>query len=206
MSTLDDLITKAKLLLSDGHSTSQIADELSLSMETVTWLLTQDRSKNVPKDVHIDWTPVSSHAGLLNELALLMIQRYYNACEVSEQAVGPFDQCPSVIVGIALSGIPIATLIALEENAKLALYYPAKYGSGQNRLGSVSGNFATISGAPCVIVDDVITSGSTLREVVSYLKAHGATPIAIWVIFDKLGIRDVDGVPVFPLFTVSRLD
>jgi len=206
MSTLDDLIKKAKLLLSEGHGPSQIADELSLSMETVTWLLTQDRSENVPKDVHIDWTPVSSHAGLLNELALLMIQRYYNSCGVAEQLEDSFEQCPSVIVGIALSGIPIATLIALEENTKLALYYPAKYGSPQYQLGSISGNFATIAGEQCVIVDDVITSGSTLREVVLYLKTHGANPIAIWVIFDKIGLRDVDGVPIFPLFTVSRLD
>ncbi|HMK16420.1 MAG TPA: orotate phosphoribosyltransferase-like protein, partial [Methanomicrobiales archaeon] len=33
-----------------------------------------------------------------------------------------------------------------------------------------------------------------------------ATPLAIWVIFDKRGLREVDGVPVQPLFRVSRLD
>ncbi len=41
MSSLDELIRRAKELLSEGHSPGQIADELSLSMETVTWLLTQ---------------------------------------------------------------------------------------------------------------------------------------------------------------------
>ena len=41
MSSLDDLISRAKVLLAEGHSPGQIADELSLSMETVTWLLTQ---------------------------------------------------------------------------------------------------------------------------------------------------------------------
>ena len=59
MSTIEDLIHKARLLRSEGHSPGQIADELSLSMETVTWLLTQEKGASTPKDVHIDWTTVS---------------------------------------------------------------------------------------------------------------------------------------------------
>lgn len=199
MSTLDDLIRKARALLSEGHNHSQIADELSLSMETVTWLLTQDRSDTVPKDVHIDWTPVSSSATILNELAILMIQRHQASTDVS-------DQTADVYVGIALSGIPLATLIAFQENAKVALYYPAKYAAGQKPIGSISSNFAAVKGERCIIVDDVITSGKTMKEIVGYLRKHGATPLAIWVLFDKRGLREVDGVPVFSLFTVSRLD
>ena len=36
-----------------------------------------------------------------------------------------------------------------------------------------------------------------------YLKKHNATPVAIWVIFDKRGIKDIDGVPVYSLYKVS---
>jgi orotate phosphoribosyltransferase len=31
-------------------------------------------------------------------------------------------------------------------------------------------------------------------------------PVAIWVIFDKRGINDVEGVPVYSLFKISRID
>jgi orotate phosphoribosyltransferase len=45
-----------------------------------------------------------------------------------------------------------------------------------------------------------------MREVVKYLKKHNAAPVAILVIFDKRGIKDVDGVPVYSLFKISRID
>jgi orotate phosphoribosyltransferase len=202
MSSLDDLISRAKLLLSEGHSPGQIADELSLSMETVTWLLTQAKGTTVPRDVQIDWTAVSSQAALLDETAIMLLKLYYGS-QGEENAGSP---AAGVIVGIALSGIPIATLIAVQEDAKLAIYHPAKQNVSPHPIGSISGNFATVAGERCIIVDDVITSGNTMREVVKYLKKHGATPVAIWVIFDKRGIKEVDGVPVYSLFKISRID
>jgi orotate phosphoribosyltransferase len=45
-----------------------------------------------------------------------------------------------------------------------------------------------------------------MHEVVRYLKKHGAVPVAIVVIFDKRGIREIEGVPVCSLFTISRID
>jgi orotate phosphoribosyltransferase len=203
MSSLDDLIGRAKLLLSEGHSPGQIADELSLSMETVTWLLTQAKGATAPKDVHIDWTAVSSSAPLLEEMAFMLLKRYYRDRN-STQEVPTRDA--GVIVGIALSGIPLATIIAVQEDAELAIYHPAKQSASEHPVGSISGNFAQISGERCIIVDDTITSGKTMKEVVRYLKKHGATPVAIWVIFDKRGITDIEGVPVYSLFTISRID
>ena len=202
MSSLDDLISRAKVLLSEGHSPGQIADELSLSMETVTWLLTQAKGSTAPKDVHIDWTAVSSDAALLDETALMLMKRYYGSERDDNTGYPAFG----VIVGIALSGIPLATIIALQEDARLAISHPAKQNTSEHPIGSISGNFATVAGESCIIVDDVITSGNTMREVVKYLKKHGATPVAIWVIFDKRGIKDVDGVPVYSLFKISRID
>lgn len=203
MSSLEDLIGRAKVLLSEGHSPGQIADELSLSMETVTWLLTQGKGVAAPKDVHIDWTSVSSSAPLLEETALMMLTRYYS----EKNAAGDSPARDArLIVGIALSGIPLATIIAVQEAAKLAIYHPAKQSQSERPVGSISGNFAQVSGERCIIVDDVITSGNTMKEVIKYLKKHGAAPAAIWVIFDKRGIREIEGVPVFALFRISRID
>jgi orotate phosphoribosyltransferase len=202
MSSLDDLISRAKLLLGEGHSPGQIADELSLSMETVTWLLTQAKGTTAPKDVHIDWTAVSSHGPLLEETAQMLMSRYYLS-RSDEQGASPAAE---IIVGIAISGIPLATIIAVQEAAQLAIYHPAKQNTSDRPTGSISGNFAAISGRRCIVIDDTITSGNTMREVVKYLKKHSAIPVAIWVIFDKRGIKDVDGVPVYSLFKISRID
>jgi len=203
MSSLDDLIGRAKLLLSEGHSPGQIADELSLSMETVTWLLTQVKGAAVPKDVHIDWTAVSSSALLLEETALMLLRHYYSDKNIPQ---GDTPRDAGVIVGIALSGIPLATMIAVQEDAKLAIYHPAKQNTSERPIGSISANFAQVNGERCIIVDDVITSGTTMKEVVKYLKKHSATPVAIWVIFDKRGLKEVEGVPVYALFKISRID
>jgi len=203
MSSLEDLIGRAKVLRSEGHSPGQIADELSLSMETVTWLLTQAKGTVAPRDVHIDWTSVSSSAPLLEQTACMLLGRYYGDRNSPQEEAA---RAAEVIVGIALSGIPLATIIAVEENAKLAIYHPAKQNASERPVGSMSGNFAPVSGERCIIVDDTITSGTTVKEVVKYLKKHGATPVAIWVIFDKRGIKDVEGVPVYSLFRISRID
>jgi orotate phosphoribosyltransferase len=202
MSSLDDLIGRAKVLLAEGHSPGQIADELSLSMETVTWLLTQAKGTAAPKDVHIDWTAVSSQGPLLEETAQMLLSRYYLSREGDANEASTAD----VIVGIAISGIPLATIIAVQEAAQLAIYHPSKQNTSDRPTGSISGNFAVVSGQRCIIVDDTITSGNTIREVVKYLKKHNAIQVAVWVIFDKRGIKDVDGIPVFSLFKISRID
>jgi len=202
MSSLDELISRARQLHAGGHSPSQISDELNLSMETVTYLLMKEKGGNVPKDVLIDWTSVSGRADLLDDLAALMIGRSRKVgC-----APGEAGAEATAVVGIALSGVPLATLVALQQGLMLAVYYPSRHSTAKPPTGSLSENFAPVNGETCILVDDVITSGKTLRESVEYLRGHGATPAAIWVIFDKRGVRDIDGVPVQALFRVSRLD
>jgi orotate phosphoribosyltransferase len=206
MTSLDELINKAQILLSDGHSPEQIGDELSLSMETVTWLLTQQRGEEAPKDVHIDWTATSADARMLDLTTEMMIRRYEIAVEEGQIPLRSGEADFDTVVGISLSGVPVATLIARGTGTRLAIYRPAKHSPAQKKVGSVSGSFASVAGRSCIIVDDVSTTGKTLHEVVEYLRAHGAKPIAIWVLFDKRGVKAVEGVPVFPLYTVSRID
>ena len=202
MSSLDELIRRARLLHAEGHSQSQISEELNLSMETVTYLLMKEKEGAVPKDVLIDWTSVSGRADLLDDLAALMVGLSRSPPGEEEEGMA----CPTAVVGISLSGVPLATLIGLQEGLKFAVYYPSRHSTADPPVGSLSENFAPVKGEACVIVDDVITSGKTLREAVEYLRGHGATPLAIWVIFDKRGLREIDGVPVLALFRVSRLD
>lgn len=198
MSSLEELMAKAKDLRADGHSAGQIADELSLSVDTVTWLLTQSKTNMaVPKDVHIDWTIVSSDATLLGGIASMLTARFDAATSGEEEV--------DAVVGISISGVPLATLIAAEEGLNLAVYHPSKHNTDSG-TGCISGNFSKISGKRCILVDDVITSGNTLTELVAYLRRHNATPVAILVLFDKRGMTQVDGVPVYSLFSIRLID
>jgi orotate phosphoribosyltransferase len=205
MSALDELIKKAKALQAEGQTPGQISDELGLSMETVTWLLTQPKGIEAPKDVHIDWTAVGSHGVLLNDMAMIMLKRFLYLSDAGwDTTRSAIDQLDTV-VGIAPSGVPIATLIAAEEGLKLAVYLPAKHSRNDTPTGSLSGTFSTVAGQRCVVIDDVVTTGTTLSETIQFLRRHGATPLAVWSIFDKRNIREVDGVPVHSLFAISRL-
>jgi orotate phosphoribosyltransferase len=202
MSALEELITKAKALQVEGHTPGQISDELGLSMETVTWLLTQPKGMEAPRDVHIDWTAVGSHGALLKDMAMMMLERFLY---LAEEENLPTGDIPEAVIGIAPSGVPLATLIAAEEGLKLAVYLPAKHSRSEAPTGSLAGTFAAITAQRCIIVDDVVTTGTTLAEIIAFLRRHGATPVAVWSLFDKLGAREVDGVPVRSLFVVSRL-
>ncbi|NLM30581.1 MAG: orotate phosphoribosyltransferase-like protein [Methanomicrobiales archaeon] len=198
MSALEELITKAKALQAEGHTPGQISDELGLSMETVTWLLTQPKDAEAPEDVHVDWTAVGSHGALLSDMAMMMLKRFFYLAGDDE---GELD----TVVGIAPSGVPLATLIAAEEELKLAVYLPAKHSRNETPTGSLAGTFAAITGQRCVIIDDVVTTGTTLAGTIEFLRRHGATPVAVWSLFDKRGVREIDGVPVHSLFVISRL-
>jgi orotate phosphoribosyltransferase len=203
MSALEELITKAKALQAEGHTPGQISNELGLSMETVTWLLTQPKGMEAPKDVHIDWTAVGSHGTLLNDMAMMMLKRFLYLPK--GRVMRPAGDLLDTVVGIAPSGVPLATLIAAEEGLKLAVYLPAKHSRSETPTGSLSGTFSTITGQRCVIIDDVVTTGTTLTETIGFLRRHGATPVAVWALFDKRGVQEVDGVPVHSLFAISRL-
>jgi len=202
MSALEELITKAKGLQAEGHTPGQISDELGLSMETVTWLLTQQKGMEAPKDVHIDWTEVGSQGMLLSDMAIMMLKRFLY---LAEGGIAPAGEAPDTVVGIALSCVPLATLIAAEEGLRLAVYLPAKHSRSENPTGSLSGTFSSITAQRCIIVDDVVTTGTTLAETIAFLRRHGAIPMAVWSLFDKQGVREVDGVPVHSLFRISRL-
>ena len=198
MSSLEELMEKARMLHAEGHPTGQIADELSLSTDTITWMLTQGKNNAAaPKDVHIDWTVVSSDATLLQGIASMLMVNFENCCDEDEEI--------DAVVGVDAAGVPLATLMAAEHGLNLAIYHPSKHNADTN-CGSISGNFSKVTGKRCIIVDDCITTGNTLAEIVTYLRRHKAHPAGICVLFDKRGVREIEGVPVYPLFSVKRID
>uniref|UniRef100_A0A7J2TKP8 Transcriptional regulator GfcR n=1 Tax=Archaeoglobus fulgidus TaxID=2234 RepID=A0A7J2TKP8_ARCFL len=185
---IESLVEKARRLREKGLTTEEIADELNVSFETAMWLLTR-ATETPPSDIYVEWKNLSKPSRLrLVALALSdMIMEKYSDVDV--------------VVGIATSGIPLAAMVAEELSAELAIYYPRK-SREEVREGTFSENFASVEGKNCVIVDDVISTGRTISEVVKVISANNGKVLCVAVIANKGGRVDV---PVLNLLKITRI-
>lgn len=184
------LIKKAQELRQHGFTTGEIADELNVSMDTARWLTLQKPTEEKVEstgDFAINWKSIGGNSTRLN----------YVSGALTDLALthGEAD----VVLGIAVSGIPFATTMAefLEDmagiDASLAIFHPNKHRKDQDKTddeGTISTNFGTVEGKKVIIVDDVITSGKTVREVIHTVKEHGGEPTCVTVLIDKAGLSD----------------
>ncbi|MDD3753311.1 MAG: orotate phosphoribosyltransferase-like protein [Methanobacterium sp.] len=194
------LIKKAFELRNRGFTTGEIADELNVSKDTARWLILQrtDKTKEkseekAPLDFAINW----------NSLGGSSTRMSYVSAAMADMALQHGDV--EVVVGITVSGIPFATMMAEILDADMAVFHPIKHRKGKDAKGAVSSNFAPVEGKKLIIVDDVITSGGTIGEAIKVFKSLGAEPLAAVVLIDKKGLLKVEKVPVESLIRVSRL-
>jgi orotate phosphoribosyltransferase len=205
MKNIETLIKKATELKSEGLVEGQISEELNVSSETVTWLLTHAETTGTaqgPKDISVDWSMIGKSAYRLAHISQAL-------SEIIDESLISSDAGVDVVVGIALSGLPLASMVANDLSAELAVYTPSKQmlsQEGKKLRGNLSANFSDVKDKDVVIVDDVITSGRTIGETVEYLDEHGAKINAIAVLIDKKGTDQIAGVPVSSLLKVIRVN
>jgi orotate phosphoribosyltransferase len=206
MRNIETLMKKATELKSEGLVEGQISEELNVSCDTVTWLLTHTEKAGAaqgPEDISVDWSAIGKSAYRLGHISQAL-------SDLIEEELVSKDAGLDVVVGIALSGLPLASMIANDLSVELAVYTPSKQmlskeSKGKAR-GNLSANFAAVKDKECVVIDDVVTSGNTLEEIVEYLDEHGAKTNAIAVLMDKKGTDEIGGVPVKALLKVLRID
>ncbi len=195
---IEDLIEKAKKLKEKGLTTGEIATELNVSKETAMWLLAKAKKAEAPpSDVYVDLKNISSP-----------FRMRCIASAMTDMIMECIDGKPDVVVGVATSGIPIATLVAEELGADLSMYYPKKLkweGKEQRVGGLFSENFAKVDEKRCVIVDNVITTGSTIKETAEQIRSKNGKVLCAAVIIDKKGIDEMEGFPVLSIFKIVRL-
>src|SRR5579871_2532639 len=126
-------------------------------------------------------SPYFFNAGLFNSgAALAAIGRFY-AQAVVDSGI-EFD----MLFGPAYKGIPLATVTAaaLAEHHRIDLPYCFNRKEAKDH-----GEGGNIVGAPLkgrvLIVDDVITAGTAVREAVSIIRAAGATPMGLVIALDR---------------------
>jgi len=126
-------------------------------------------------------SPYFFNAGLFNSgLALAQLGRFY-AAAVVESGIA-FD----VLFGPAYKGIPLAaaTAVALAEQHELDLPW-----CFNRKEAKTHGEGGSLVGAPLegrvLIVDDVITAGTAIREVMQIIQAQGAQAAGVLIALNR---------------------
>ena len=127
-------------------------------------------------------SPYYFNFGLFNTGSALARLGQYFAQALVESGI----KC-DVILGPAYKGIPLATsmAVALSESHSIDMPYAfnRKEAKAHGEGGSLVG--AALKGR-VVIVDDVITAGTAIREVMAIIAANNATPVATLIAIDRM--------------------
>lgn len=157
-------------------------------------------------------SPYFFNAGLFNSgAALAQLGRFYAAA--IEQSGVEYD----VMLGPAYKGIPLAatTAVALADhhNRDVPYAFNRKEAKTHGEGGNVVG--AELSGR-VLIIDDVITAGTAVREVMALIEQHQAKPAAVVIALnrqekgkgDLSAIQEVErdyGIPVVSIISLENL-
>ena len=197
MKSIDALVKKALEYKEKGLSEKEISDELHLSTETVTWLLTRGvKGGEPPKDVKIGWRSVGVFGNRIGFMAAAMTDVILEETEARQL------DCDSIL-GISINGIPYATLISEDLGKELIIYRPSQERHGKG--GAFSSNTANPQGKKVVLVDDVVSTGETLRGAIKDIQEVGGTPVLAVVLVNKTGQDDINGVPLRALIRARAI-
>jgi len=91
------------------------------------------------------------------------------------------------LFGPAYKGIPLATAVAYalsEQGRDVPYAYNRKEAKAHGEGGTLVG--APLAGRKVLIVDDVLTAGTALREAVAMIRAAGGEPVAAVIALDRM--------------------
>lgn len=156
-------------------------------------------------------SPYFFNAGLFNDGAMLgrLGQFYAKAILATDH---PFD----MLFGPAYKGIPLVASVAIAL-AQAGRNVPYSFNRKETKDHGEGGR---VIGAPLagrvLIVDDVISAGTSVRESVALIRAEGANPCGVAIALDRLErgagersavqeVRDTIGLPVVAIADLDDL-
>lgn len=157
-------------------------------------------------------SPYFFNAGLFNTGADLdRLGRFYaQAAEASQLDYG-------ILFGPAYKGIPLAAATAVSLSRDYGKEAPYAFNRKEAKSHGEGGN---IVGTPLagriLIIDDVITAGTAIRESVEIIRSNGATPAGVLVALDRQekgrgelsAIQEVEsefGLPVVSIVNLAQI-
>jgi orotate phosphoribosyltransferase len=157
-------------------------------------------------------SPYFFNAGLFNTgRAIGSLGRHY--ARAAALSGVPFD----MLFGPAYKGIPLVTATAAamaeHEGRDLPFAFNRKEAKDHGERGTIVG--ASLQGR-VLIVDDVITAGTAIRESVEIIRSHGATPAGVLIALDReergqgdrsavLEVEETFGLPVVAVLRLRDL-
>jgi orotate phosphoribosyltransferase len=182
--SIEEMRAQAFGLRKEGLNSQQIADELSLSQDTISWLLTEGAVEERPTDVHIGWRSIGVRPERIAAIGSIM-------ADIADEELGASDI--DTIVGISINGISFAHEVARCLGSEYTIYRNVE---GDDGHGVLSNKYGQVSGKKVVIIDDVLSSGTTLGKTIESIRnAGGEVGLAI-VLVNKTSRNEVDGVPL----------
>ena len=182
--SIEELKALASSLMKEGLNTQQIADELSLSQDTITWLLSGTGESDRPSDVRIGWRTLGVRPQRIAAVGSIM-------ADVVDEEVG-FENIDTV-VGISINGIAFAYEVARIIESDMTVFRTTDKGEGS---GSLSNKYGQVAGKKVVIIDDVLSSGKTLSKTIQSIRAAGGEVVLAIVLVNKTTRNEIDDVPL----------
>ncbi|MDD1765425.1 MAG: orotate phosphoribosyltransferase-like protein [Methanomassiliicoccales archaeon] len=188
MVVVKELAEKALAFKERGLSEREIADDLHLSIDTVKYLLEKGIEGTLPPtDIKIGWRSVGVYGnriGLMSEIL----------ADITLEELDKSNSDVDVVLGISINGVPFATIVSELLDSEVAVYKPPV--ERGKKGGAFSSNYASVEGKKVLIVDDVLSTGSTAEEAIKDIREAGGTPVLVVVIVNKSSLNEVGGVPL----------
>lgn len=182
--SIEELKVLAANLRREGLNTQQIADELSLSQDTITWLLTGTGEQDRPTDVRIGWRTLGVRPHRIASVGAIM-------ADVADEEIG-FDNVDTV-VGISINGIAFAYEVARSLESDMTVFRTTDGGEGN---GSLSNKYGQVAGKRVIIIDDVLSSGVTMSKTIESIREAGGEVVLAVVLVNKTTRNEIEDVPL----------
>jgi orotate phosphoribosyltransferase len=184
MKEIDALISKALKYKENGLTDHEIAEDLNVSKETAMWLLNKGKEKKPEGDIKVGWRSLGVYPSRMSYISDAL-------CDVLLEEIEKNDFDIETVVGIAINGIPFATLLAEKLDFELAVFRPH-----HEKEGWFSSNYASVKNKQVVIIDDVVGTGDTFKSAIKATKSEKGNPVLCIAILNKRAQNDIKGIPL----------
>ena len=183
------MAAKAKELKDKGQTNREIGHEMHLGQPTIDWLLAKQASGNFdeapPPDVKVGWRTIGVSGSRIQAIAEIMADVI-----LEEQDNLGFEL--DMVAGVTNNGIPLATMVSDLLGVDFGMIRPSREGTDIN----YASNYAGLKGKNIVLIDDVVSSGSTAEEVIKFVRAREGVPVLAMVLINKKADNKIDDVPL----------
>ena len=187
--SIEGISAKAKELKDKGQTNREIGHEMHLSQATIEWLLAKQASESydgkLPPDVKVGWRTIGVSGSRIHAIAEIMADVI-----LEEQEKRAFDI--DMVAGVTNNGVPLATIVSDILGVDFGMIRPSREGTDTN----YASNYAGLVDKNVVLIDDVVSTGSTTKEVIEFIRKKKGNPVLVMVLINKKADDEIEGGPL----------